>query len=114
MSTIMQTFQVPFVDLHAQHATLEGDVTRAVNKVMHDADFILGRDVTLFEEEFASYCEASYGIAVDSGTSALELILRACDIGPGDEVITVANTFIATVLAISSTGATPVLVDIDP
>lgn len=114
MSTTMQTFQVPFVDLRIQYAALEDEVNRAVTKVMRDADFILGRDVKLFEEEFAGYCEATYGIGVDSGTSALELILRACEIGPGDEVITVANTFIATVLAISSTGATPVLVDVDP
>jgi dTDP-4-amino-4,6-dideoxygalactose transaminase len=114
MATTMQSLQVPFVDLRAQYAALEEEVNRVVLKVMRDADFILGRDVKLFEEEFAAYCEAGYGIAVDSGTSALELILRAFEIGPGDEVITVANTFIATVLAISATGATPVLVDIDP
>jgi len=81
---------------------------------MESTAFILGRDVTLFEEEFAAFCGTQYAIGVDSGTSALELALRAFGIGPGDEVITAANTFIATVLAISYTGATPVLVDIDP
>jgi dTDP-4-amino-4,6-dideoxygalactose transaminase len=109
----MQTLHVPFVDLRAQYSALEKEVNRAVAKVMREADFILGRDVERFEEEFAVYCEAKCAVAVDSGTSALELILRAYEIGPGDEVITVANTFIATVLAISSTGATPVLVDVD-
>jgi dTDP-4-amino-4,6-dideoxygalactose transaminase len=68
----------------------------------------------LFEEEFAAFCEAQYAIGVDSGTSALELALRAYDIGPGDEVITAANSFIASALAVSHAGATPVLVDVDP
>ena len=81
---------------------------------MRRTDYILGKDVALFEEEFAAYCETKYAIGVDSGTSALELILRAYGIGPGDEVITQANTFIATTFAISYCGATPVLVDIDP
>jgi dTDP-4-amino-4,6-dideoxygalactose transaminase len=105
---------VPFVDLRAQYRALEADVAAAMNRVLQQTDFILGRDVALFEEEFAAYCEARYAIGVDSGTSALELALRAYDIGPGDEVITVANTFIATALAISYSGATPVLVDADP
>jgi dTDP-4-amino-4,6-dideoxygalactose transaminase len=76
--------------------------------------FILGQEVELFEQEFAAFCEARYAVGVDSGLSALELILRAHEIGPGDEVITVANTFIATAFAISGVGATPVLVDADP
>ncbi len=76
--------------------------------------FILGPDVKRFEEEFAAFCEAKAAVGVDSGTSALELALRAYDIGPGDEVITAANTFIATVLAISYVGAKPILVDVDP
>jgi len=106
--------QVPFVDLRAQYHTLEAEVSLAMSKVLQQTDFILGRDVAQFEEEFAAYCETRYAIGVDSGTSALELALRAYDIGPGDEVITVANTFIATALAISYSGATPVLVDADP
>jgi dTDP-4-amino-4,6-dideoxygalactose transaminase len=106
--------QVPFVDLSAQYPTIAPEINEAVAKVIHDTDFILGREVGLFEEEFAAYCEAKYAVGVDSGTSALELALRAYEIGPGDEVITAANTFIASALAISHAGATPVLVDVDP
>lgn len=105
---------VPFVDLSAQLASLETEIEEAIHAVLHRGDFILGREVDLFETEFAAYCEAAHAIGVDSGTSALELILRAYDIGPGDEVITVANTFMATALAIVAIGATPVLVDIHP
>ena len=106
--------EVPFVDLAAQYSTIGEEIDEAISRVLSDTGFILGRDLTLFEEEFAAYCGAEYAVGVDSGTSALELALRAYGIGPGDQVITVANTFIATVLAISYTGATPVLVDIDP
>jgi dTDP-4-amino-4,6-dideoxygalactose transaminase len=106
--------QVPFVDLGAQYRTIAAEIDDAVSKVIRETDFILGREVRLFEEEFARFCEAQYAIGVDSGTSALELALRAYDIGPGDEVITVANSFIASALAISHAGATPVLVDVDP
>jgi len=106
--------QVPFVDLPAQYPAIGPEISEAVAKVIHDADFILGRDVGLFEKEFAAYCEAKYAVGVDSGTSALELALRAYNIGPGDEVITAANTFIASALAISHAGAKPVLVDVDP
>jgi dTDP-4-amino-4,6-dideoxygalactose transaminase len=106
--------QVPFVDLAAQYSTIAEEINEATSKVIRDADFILGREVKLFEEEFAAFCEAKYAVGVDSGTSALELALRAYEIGPGDEVITAANTFIATALAISHAGARPVLVDVDP
>jgi len=105
---------VPFVDLAAQYAAIAEEINEAILKVVHGTDFILGRDVGFFEEEFAAFCEAEYAVGVDSGTSALELALRAYGIGPGDEAITAANTFIATALAISYTGATPVLVDVDP
>jgi dTDP-4-amino-4,6-dideoxygalactose transaminase len=108
-----QQSQVPFVDLAGQYRTISGEVTEAVSKVLRESDFILGREVSLFEEEFASFCEAKHAIGVDSGTSALELALRAYEIGPGDEVITAANSFIASALAISHAGATPVLVDVD-
>jgi dTDP-4-amino-4,6-dideoxygalactose transaminase len=118
MSTQMampsKQLQVPFVDLSAQYPTIAPEINEAVAKVIHDTDFILGREVGLFEEEFAAYCEAKYAVGVDSGTSALELALRAYEIGPGDEVITAANTFIASALAISHAGAKPVLVDVDP
>lgn len=106
--------RVPFVDLAAQHAAIHAEAARAAARVLRDADFILGRDVERFEEAFARYCGCEHGIGVDSGTSALQLALEAYRIGPGDEVIAPANTFIATALAISGTGATPVLIDIDP
>ena len=106
--------QVPFVDLGAQYAAIKDEVNAAMAAVLERGDFILGKDVERFEQEFADYCEAPYAVGVDSGMSALELILRGYDIGPGDEVITSANTFIATALTISMTGAKPVLVDIDP
>ena len=109
-----KTWQVPFVDLSAQYAAIAPEVDEAIKKVLRNTDFILGQEVRLFEEEFAAFCEVNYAIGLDSGTSALELLLRAYDIGPGDEVITAANTFIATAFAISYAGATPVLVDIDP
>lgn len=114
MSLKEQIESVSFVDLAAQYADIKTEVDAAIAKVLHDTDFILGQAVALFEQEFAAFCEADYAVGVDSGTSALELILRAYNIGPGDEVITTANTFIATVLPISQVGATPVLVDIDP
>lgn len=104
---------IPFVDLKAQYAAISVEVNEALHSVVTNADFILGKDVELFEQEFASFCEADYAVGVDSGTSALELALRAYEIGEGDEVITVSHTFIATVAAISYTGARPILVDID-
>jgi dTDP-4-amino-4,6-dideoxygalactose transaminase len=104
---------VPFVDLAAQHATIRRAASKAAARVLRNGDFILGREVERFEEEFARYCGCEYGVGVDSGTSALELALRAYGIGAGDEVIAPANTFIATALAISCAGATPVLVDVE-
>jgi dTDP-4-amino-4,6-dideoxygalactose transaminase len=106
--------QVRFVDLAAQYSTIAQEIDEAISKVVRRTDFILGCDVSLFEEEFAAFCEAKYAVAVDSGLSALELALRAYGIGPGDKVITAANTFIATALAISNTGAVPVLIDVHP
>lgn len=82
--------------------------------VVERSDFVLGQEVERFESDFAAYCDAAWAVGVDSGTSAVELALRALGIGHGDEVITVANTFIATVTSITHTGATPVLVDMDP
>ena len=106
--------QVPLVDLGVQYETIETDINQAIASVLHKTDFILGESVELFEKEFAAFCETQYAVGVDSGTSALEMALKAYDIGPGDEVITAANTFIASTLAISYTDAKPVLVDIDP
>lgn len=105
---------VPFVDLTAQYAAIGLEIDEAIKRVLDRADFILGDDVQAFEREFAAYCGVQRAVAVDSGTSALELALRACGITAGDEVITAANTFVATALAISNVGARPVLVDVDP
>lgn len=104
---------VPFVDLKAQYQTIASQVDEAMRRVAADADFVLGKDVEMFEREFADFCEAEYAIGLDSGTSALEIALRAHGIGEGSEVITVSHTFYATVAAISYTGARPVLVDVD-
>jgi dTDP-4-amino-4,6-dideoxygalactose transaminase len=106
--------QVPFVDLAAQYRTISAEINKAILGVVGGADFILGGEVCAFEEEFAAYCESQYAVGVDSGTSALELALRAYDIGTGHEVITAVNSFIATALAISHAGAAPVFVDVDP
>jgi dTDP-4-amino-4,6-dideoxygalactose transaminase len=106
--------KVPFVDLAAQYAGIKDEVDEAISRVVQSTAYILGKDVGLFEQEFADYCQAKHAIGVDSGTSALELALRAVEIGPGDEVIVPANTFIATALAVAYTGATPVLVEPDP
>jgi len=104
---------IPFVDLKAQYKVIEAEVKEEVNKVLQQTNFILGEPVEKFEEAFAQFCNAKYAVGVASGTDALHLALRVLDIGAGDEVITAANTFIATPLAISYTGAKPVLVDAD-
>jgi dTDP-4-amino-4,6-dideoxygalactose transaminase len=105
---------VPFADLRQQYLAIRDEVLTAVDKVFDSTQFVLGREVAAFEEEFADYCGAQYGIAVNSGTSALHLALLAAGIGPGDEVITVPATFVATAAAIVYTGAVPVFVDVDP
>jgi dTDP-4-amino-4,6-dideoxygalactose transaminase len=102
---------VPFADLPLQHRQLEAELGPAIGAVLSKCNFILGEEVATFEREFAAFIGAKHCIGVGSGTDALQLILRALKIGPGDEVITVANTFIATVEAITYVGATPVLVD---
>jgi dTDP-4-amino-4,6-dideoxygalactose transaminase len=109
-----QEGNIPFVDLGAQYQSIAGEVNDAIARVLRQCDFILGKDVELLEREFADYCQASYAVGLDNGMSALELALEAYGIGPGDEVIAPANTFIATVLSISNAGAQPVLVDVDP
>jgi dTDP-4-amino-4,6-dideoxygalactose transaminase len=105
---------VPFVDLKAQHDSLSLELNVAVQRVMASSWFILGPEVDAFEAEFAGYCGTKYCVGLGSGTEALHLALRVCNVGPGDEVITVSHSFIATTLAIVWTGATPVFVDIDP
>ncbi len=105
---------IPFVDLKLQHQTLRSEINAAINGVLDSCAFTLGPEVQAFEEEFAAYSQAAHGIAVNTGTSALHMALLAAGVGPGDEVITVPFTFVATVSAIDYTGAKPVLVDIDP
>lgn len=96
----------------AHYLSHEAEIIDAITKTLHSGRYILGEQVTKFEEEFANYVGAQYGIGVASGTDALFLSLRACNIGPRDEVITVSHTAVATVAAIDHTGAIPVLVDI--
>jgi len=105
---------VPYFDLKAQYAELRSEICAAIDRVCQNVSFILGEEVTRFEESFANYCETKHCVALNSGTNALHLALLSACIGPGDEVITTANTFIATAEAISYTGATPVFTDIDP
>jgi dTDP-4-amino-4,6-dideoxygalactose transaminase len=105
---------IPFVDLKAQYLGIKDEVNVAIQGILETSQFTLGKEVAAFEEEFAAYCQAQYGIGVNTGTSALHLALLAAGIGPQDEVITVPFTFVATVAAIHYTGARPVFVDIDP
>ncbi len=106
--------KVPFVDLKTQYLAIKSEIIAEITKVLDSTQFVLGSAVTKFEEQFAAYSGAKYGIAVNSGTSALHLALLAAGVGPGDEVITVPCTFVATVSAIVYTGAKPVFVDVDP
>jgi dTDP-4-amino-4,6-dideoxygalactose transaminase len=106
--------KVPYFDLKAQYANLRDEILPALDQVCKNASFILGTEVDRFEQEFAAYCEAKYCVALNSGTSALHLALMGAGVGPGDEVILPAYTFIATAEAVSYTGAQPVFVDIDP
>jgi len=105
---------VPFVDLKAQYQTLKHEIDPAVQSVMERGAFIMGKEHSEFEQAFASYIGVKHCLGVATGTDALELAIRACGIGPGDEVITVPNTFIATTEAISHAGATLRWVEVDP
>ena len=105
---------VPFMDLKLQYAAIRGEILPAIADVLESAHFVLGKEVSAFEREFADFCGVQHSIAVNSGTSALHLALLAAGVGPGDEVITVPCTFVATVAAILYTGAKPIFVDVDP
>jgi len=105
---------IPRADLKAQYHSIKAEIDAALERTLETSQFILGCEVAAFEEEFAALCQASYAIGVNSGTSALHLALIAAGIGPGDEVITVPFTFVATVAAIDYAGARPVFVDIEP
>lgn len=111
MNTICK---VPFVDLQGQYLRLRDEVLAAVDQVFSQSAFILGDEVVQFEKEFASFCGSKESVGVATGCDALLWALKACNIGPGDEVITAANSYIATALAITFSGARPVLVDCLP
>ena len=104
---------VPFSDLRGQYAGLASEIDAAVHAVLSSGAFVLGPDVSAFENEFAAFCRSEYATTVNSGTSALHLALLAAGVGTGDEVITVPMTFVATVAAIEHAGARPVFVDIE-
>ena len=106
--------QIPLVDLKAEYRSIQTAIDAAMRRVVENTSFILGKEVEDFETAFAQYVGTRCAVGVASGTAALILALRACGIGPGDEVITSAHTFMATAEAISQCGADPVFVDIDP
>jgi dTDP-4-amino-4,6-dideoxygalactose transaminase len=104
---------IPLVDLKIQYRNIRDEVLTAIERVLESGQFILGPEVTSFEQEFAAFCHVRHAVAVGSGTSALHLAFLAAGVGPGDEVITVPFTFVSTVAAIQYTGARPVLVDVN-
>jgi dTDP-4-amino-4,6-dideoxygalactose transaminase len=106
--------RVPYLDLKAQYQSIKPEIDAAISNVLDSCQFVLGSEVAAFEQEFAAYSGATECVAVNSGTSALHLALLAGGVGPGDEVITVPYTFVASVAAVIYAGARPVLVDIDP
>ncbi len=106
--------QIPFVDLQAQYSAIKEEIEEAIQDVLDKCIFVGGEPVEAFEREFAAFCRAEYAIGVANGTDALHLALRALGIGAGDEVITAANSFIASAASIQMVGARPVFVDIDP
>jgi dTDP-4-amino-4,6-dideoxygalactose transaminase len=110
----MMQIQIPFLDLDSQHAPLRAEIDQAIRQVIDSGAFAGGPFVLGFEEDFASYCQTRYAVGLGSGTEALWLALLACGVGPGDEVITVPSTFMATAEAITYCGAKPVFVDVDP
>jgi dTDP-4-amino-4,6-dideoxygalactose transaminase len=110
----MANMKVPYLDLKAQYQSIKPEIDAAIARVLDSCQFVLGSEVAGFEQDFAAYCGAAECIALNSGTSALHLALLAAGVGPGDEVITVPFTFVASVAAVTYTGARPVLVDIDP
>lgn len=106
--------KIPLVDLKAQYLSIQKEINEAIQKVVDETAFIGGRYLTDFESNFANYCGTKHAVGVSNGTDALRLALLACNVGPGDEVITVPNTFIATVEAIRMCGASVRFVDVDP
>ena len=113
MSISKNTNSIPFLDLVTPHVELEQELTAVFHQVLHTAGFIGGPMVEEFEKAFAAFCGTSHSIAISSGTDALRFALMACGVKPGDVVVTVPHTFIATTEAISQAGALPEFVDID-
>jgi dTDP-4-amino-4,6-dideoxygalactose transaminase len=105
---------LPLLNLHAQHDAIREELEAAISRVLAHGRFVQGPEVAEFEDAFAAYCDVGHCVGVANGTSAIELVLRAAEIGPGDEVITTPMTFIATVEPILLMGAQPVLADVDP
>jgi len=105
---------IPAENITRQYQQIKDEINAAIAEVLPTGNYVLGPNVQAFEQEFAAYCQTKYSLGISNGTEALHLALVACGVGPGDEVITVPNTYIATAFAISYTGATPVLADVDP
>jgi len=112
MAKAIGTTQIPYVNLQAQHAAIRAELLEAIAEVIDDGQFILGGKLVEFEKQFAQLCGTRYAVGVNSGTDALLLSLKCLGIGPGDEVITVPNSFIATTSSIRILGATPIFVDV--
>ena len=110
----MSNVKVPFVDLSIMHKPITDQIQKAIGLVIEKGDFILGKAVSEFETAFAAACGVKYAVGVASGTDAIALGLRSCEIGEGDEVIVPANTFIATIIGVIEAGAKPILADCDP
>lgn len=108
------TIQIPVEDITRQYQRIKDEVMAAIAEVLPTGKYVLGPNLAAFEQEFAAFCQTKYCVGISNGTEALHLALAACGVGPGDEVITVPNTYIATVFAISYVGATPVFVDVNP
>ena len=111
---INSSIKIPLVDLKAQYQSIRQEVNESIERVLENTSFIMGEEVKKFEASFANYINTDESLGVASGTAALLLALKACDVGPSDEVITTAHTFFATAEPISILGATPIFVDIDP
>ena len=105
--------KIPFLDLRAAYLELKPEIDAAIARVLDGGWYILGEEVEAFEAEWAAYCEAKHAVGVGNGLDALHLALLACGVGAGDEVIVPSNTYIATWLAVSQCGATPVPVEPD-
>ena len=104
---------IPLVDIKKNYLSIKTEIDEAIQKVINNTNFILGPEVKRFEENFSLFLNIKYCAGVSSGTSAIELALKACDIGKGDEVITTPHTWVSTVEAISNVYASPVFVDIN-